>query len=84
MKCPSGITTPHRKSGYILGVEFEPTTDGDGNPDWIMLYMPGPKARAEYRAFARRGGPVVLEVEPIPDDPRPGRPPPGRRRWRRS
>ena len=51
------LHAPHRKSGYILGVEFEPTTDGDGNPDWIMLYRPGPKARAEYRAFARRGGP---------------------------
>ena len=31
-----------------------------------MLYAPGPKARAEYRAFARRGGPTVLEVEPSP------------------
>ena len=31
-----------------------------------MLYAPGPKARAEYRAFARRGGPTVLEVEPLP------------------
>ena len=31
-----------------------------------MLYVPGPKARAEYRAFARRGGPTVLEVEPLP------------------
>ena len=31
-----------------------------------MLYTPGPKARAEYRAFARRGGPTVLEVEPLP------------------
>ena len=71
MKCPSGITAPHRKSGYILGVEFEPTTDGDDNADWIMLYRPGPKARAEYRAFARRGGPAVLKVEPIPAAPPP-------------
>ena len=31
-----------------------------------MLYVPGPKARAEYRAFTRRGGPVVLEAEPLP------------------
>jgi hypothetical protein len=65
------LHAPHRKSGYILGVEFEPTTDGDGNPDWIMLYRPGPKARAEYRAFARRGGPAVLEVEPLVLDPPP-------------
>jgi hypothetical protein len=52
-------------------VEFEPTTDGDGNPDWIMLYRPGPKARAEYRALARREGPTVLEVEPLVLDPPP-------------
>jgi hypothetical protein len=67
------LHAPHRKSGYILEVESEPTTDGDGNPDWLMFYTPGPKARAEYRAFARRGGPTVLEVEPIPADP-PSRP----------
>ena len=45
---------------------IEQTVDGDGRPDWLMLYTPGPKARAEYRAFARRGGPIVLEVEPLP------------------
>jgi hypothetical protein len=52
-------------------VEFAPTTAGDGRPDWIMLYRPGPKARAEYRAFARRGGPAVLAVEPLTADPPP-------------
>jgi hypothetical protein len=30
-----------------------------------MFFTPGPKARAEYRAFTRRGGPTVLEVEPF-------------------
>src|SRR5262249_55033830 len=49
----------------------------EGRPDWIMLYTPGPKARAEYRAFTRRGGPVVLEVEPLVLDPSPPLPPPG-------
>jgi hypothetical protein len=37
-------------------------------PEWGRgrpFYRPGPKARAEYRAFARRGGPAVLEVEPL-------------------
>ena len=47
------------------------TVDRDGRPDWIMLYVPGPKARAEYRAFTRRGGPTVLEVEPFAADPPP-------------
>jgi hypothetical protein len=65
------LHAPHRESGYIVGVEFEATTDGGGDPDWIMSYVPGPKARAEYRAFARRGGPVTLEVGPIAADPPP-------------
>ena len=41
------------------------------SPDWIMLYQPGLKARAEYRAFAKRGGPVMLEAEPFTPDPLP-------------
>jgi hypothetical protein len=61
----------HRKSGYIAKIDFEQTVDADGISDWIMLYQPGPKARAEFRAFTRRGGPVMLEVEPFTADPLP-------------
>lgn len=60
------LHAPHKKSGYITSVEFEQTTDHDGKPDWTMLYTPGPKARAEFRAFTKRGGPRTLEVEQIP------------------
>jgi DNA-binding transcriptional regulator GbsR (MarR family) len=60
------LHAPHKKSGYIASVEFEQTTDRDGKPDWIMLYTPGPKARAEYRAFTKRGGPRILEIEQSP------------------
>lgn len=62
------IHAPHKKSGYIAKIDFERTTDGDGNPDWELFYQPGPKARAEFRAFTKRGGPVMLEVDPIPAD----------------
>jgi hypothetical protein len=62
------IHAPHKKSGYIAKVDFERTVDAAGKPDWIMLYQPGPKARAEFRAFAKRGGPVTLEVEPLDVD----------------
>jgi hypothetical protein len=62
------IHSVHRKSGYIADIAYEPTVDGDGRPDWIMSYRPGPKARAEYRAFAKRGGPVVLQAEPSAAD----------------
>ncbi len=58
------VHRPHKDSGYIAKVEFQDTTDSHGQPDWIMLYQPGPKARAEYRSFAKRGGPNVLEIEP--------------------
>jgi hypothetical protein len=65
------LYAPHKASGYITDVDYEQTTDNDGQADWIMLYKPGPKARADYRAFAKRGGPVVLEAEPFNDDPLP-------------
>ena len=42
-----------------------------------MLYTPGPKARAEYRAFTQRGGPTVLEAEPFALSPAPTLPAPG-------
>jgi hypothetical protein len=58
------VHRPHRNSGYISKIEYEETTDGEGKPDWVMFYQPGSKARAEYRAFTKRGGPVMLEVEP--------------------
>jgi hypothetical protein len=59
------IYRPHKQSGYIADIDYEQTADSDGQPDWIMFYKPGPKARAEYRAFAKRGGPVMLEAEPF-------------------
>ena len=65
------IHTPHRKSGYIGEINFQETVDAEGNLDWIMLYQPGPKARAEYRAFTKRGGPVMLEMEPFTPEPPP-------------
>lgn len=57
------LHAPHKKSGYIASVEFEQTTDQDGKPDWTMLYTPGPKAKAEFRAFDKKGGPKTLFVE---------------------
>jgi hypothetical protein len=71
------IHTPHKQSGYLAAIEFQDTVDGEGRPDWVMLYTPGPKARAEYRAFTRRGGPVVLEAEPLVLDSSLPLPPPG-------
>jgi hypothetical protein len=65
------VYRPHKESGYIAKVDYEQTVDENGQPDWLMFYQPGPKARAEYRAFAKRGGPVMLEVEPLTAGPLP-------------
>jgi hypothetical protein len=56
----------HRKSGYIAKIDYEQTTDGDGRPDWVMLYMPGVKAHAEYRVFTKRVATGTLAIEPLP------------------
>ena len=48
------VHLPHRKSGYILKVDYQKTVDGAGLTDWEMFYTPGPKALAEYRAFSNR------------------------------
>jgi Replication initiator protein A len=48
------IHVPHRKSGYITKIEYQETSDVEGQPDWEMLYTPGPKAIAEFEAFTNR------------------------------
>ncbi len=57
---------PHRTSGYIAGIEYEPTTDHDGRPDWTLVYEPGTKAKAEHLAFTKRSGTAMLSLEPPP------------------
>jgi hypothetical protein len=48
------VHKPHLTSGYLARVRYEATTDAEGHPDWVMYYVPGPKARAEYAAFNGR------------------------------
>jgi hypothetical protein len=50
------VHRPHLQSGYLSRVQYAATTDADGQPDWLLHYTPGPKARAEYAAFQRRAG----------------------------
>ena len=45
------IHAPHRSAGYIDKIDYEPTIDGEGTPDWDMLYTPGPKAIAGIRSL---------------------------------
>jgi hypothetical protein len=48
------VCRPHLKSGYIRSVRHEATADSEGKLDWVMMYTPGPKAKAEYGAFNKQ------------------------------
>lgn len=66
----SKIHKPHRESSYITKAQLEEAVDEQGNKDWEMLYTLGPKAVAEYQAFARKG----LAAPPLAALPAPLRP----------
>jgi len=65
------VHAPHLGSSYLTEVTFEATTDREGSPDWMMVYSPGPKARAEFQAFTRKGGPVPRDIELALFEPKP-------------
>ena len=43
------IHAPHLKAGYLAKVEFQEQRAESGEPDWIMFYTPGRRAKAELR-----------------------------------
>jgi len=49
------VLRPHKASGYIAAVKYEPIIDAQSKPDWILYFTPGPKAHAEFAgAHTRR------------------------------
>jgi hypothetical protein len=48
------IHQPHIKSGYITKVTYQSTRDSEGTTDWVMSYVPGPRATAEFERFNRK------------------------------
>jgi hypothetical protein len=44
------VHKPHLTSGYLARVRYEAAPAGEAPPDWLMYYVPGPKAHAEYAA----------------------------------
>jgi hypothetical protein len=44
----------HKDSQYLAKVNYQPTLDSEGKPDWIMWYVPGPRALAQYKAFRNK------------------------------
>jgi hypothetical protein len=63
------VHRPHLAAGYITQVRSTPTTDADGQLDWLLHYTPGPKAHAEYAAFRRQPG--METALPRPEDAEP-------------
>jgi hypothetical protein len=63
------VHAPHVQSGYLAQVRVTATTDAEGQPDWLLHYTPGPKARAEYAAFRRQPG--MATARPRPEDAEP-------------
>jgi hypothetical protein len=60
------VHQPHKESGYLNGVEFQETTDSEGQPDWLIKYTPGKKARQEYKEFTTK----KLTAQTSPSRPR--------------
>jgi len=48
------VLRPHKASGYITAIKYEPIIDAQNQPDWILYLTPGPKARAEFAAAHTR------------------------------
>jgi hypothetical protein len=60
----SDIHREHKKSGYITAVKYQPTTDEEGKSDWLMVYIPGPKAHAEFAAAHHGHKPATVQLQP--------------------
>lgn len=45
---------PHLASQYIKSISFEKMTGADGQPDWLMIYIPGERAEGQHIAFQRK------------------------------
>jgi hypothetical protein len=56
------VHAPHLKSGYLAGVEFQEQQTESGEPDWLMLYTPGRRAKAEFREASRKPRPQAAKA----------------------
>jgi hypothetical protein len=65
------IHQPHVQSGYLSKVVYEATTDDIGQPDWLLHYTPGPKARAEYAVFMHQPRADAAAARSLPTDAAP-------------
>ena len=57
------VHQPHKKSGYLSEVSYENVQDSDGKPDWMMRYVPGPKAKNEFEYFTGKAAVLETKIE---------------------
>ena len=57
------VHQPHKKSGYLSDVSYESMQDADGKPDWMMRYVPGPKAKNEFEYFTGKAAALETKLE---------------------
>lgn len=72
------VHKPHQESHYIEKVTFEQQRSDDGTLDWLMIYVPGQKARGDHTLAMRKTLPRTRRIEKneyqpslIPDEPPP-------------
>ncbi len=53
----------HQTSGYIEKVEFEQLRGDDGALDWLMIYVPGRKAKGDHALAMRKPLPRAKRIE---------------------
>lgn len=75
----AAIHRPHLAAGYFARVAYRAAASDDDQPDWIIDYAPGPRARAEFEAFnggSARGQVSKFPLRLAPEAMRPSQPRP--------
>jgi hypothetical protein len=54
---------PHLAAQYIEHIQFEKLTGEGGQPDWLMIYVPGVRAKGQHVAFQRKPVPRIKHSE---------------------
>jgi hypothetical protein len=54
---------PHLASQYIEKIQFEKIIGEGGQPDWLMIYVPGVRAKGQHVAFERKPVPRIKHSE---------------------
>lgn len=63
------VHKPHLESKYLDRIEFQEITSTEGEPDWMILYAPGPKAKAEFESFHRKNFGTGKALSPESQEP---------------